>query len=319
MPILSLVWLLIGGLCLYYGAEWLVRGSAGLALAFGVSSVVVGLTVVSFGTSAPELVVSTLAAATDKPAIALGNVVGSNIANIGLILGLTALIAPPIAEGSLSTRELPILLIATGAVPVVLIDGSIGRVDAAIFLLGAVVFTYATLRWTEREPKSLAEPISQDTPPETLGKWGLTGLVVAGLVVLFIGGKAFVEGAVGIAGWLGVSDRVVGLTVVALGTSLPELAASLVAAIRGHSELAVGNVVGSNILNILLIFGIAGLIHPIPGLLSETALDMSVMGVLTLACALAIRHERRISRVEGAVLMAGYLVFIGLLSQQSLG
>jgi cation:H+ antiporter len=318
MPLLSILLLLIGGVCLYYGAEWLVRGSAGLALAFGVSSVVVGLTVVSFGTSAPELVVSTLAAIGDKPAIALGNVVGSNIANIGLILGLTALIAPPIAEGSLRTRELPILLIATGAVPLVLIDGAIGRLDATIFLLGAIAFTYATLRWTEREPKSLAEPDSQATKPETLGKWALGGLVVVGLVVLFVGGKAFVEGAVGVATWVGVSDRVVGLTVVALGTSLPELAASLVAAVRGHSELAVGNVVGSNILNILLIFGVAGLVRPIPGTLSESALDMALMGLLTVGCAVAIRRERRVTRLEGAVLLAGYFAFIGMLAQQSL-
>jgi cation:H+ antiporter len=319
MPVLSFLLLLVGGLCLYYGAEWLVRGSAGLALAFGVSSVVVGLTVVSFGTSAPELVVSTLAAIENKPAIALGNVVGSNIANIGLILGLTALIAPPIAEGSLRTRELPILLISTAALPLVLIDGSIGRLDAAVFLFGAIAFTYATLRWTDREPKSLAEPDSTDMKPEPLGTWALTGLVLLGLVVLFIGGKAFVEGAVGVATWLGVSDRFVGLTVVALGTSLPELAASLVAAMRGHSELAVGNVIGSNILNILLIFGIAGLVRPIPGSLSESALDLSLMGLLTIACALAVRRERRITRVEGIVLLAGYLAFIGLLSQQSLG
>jgi len=319
MPLFSLLLLLIGVACLYYGAEWLVRGSAGLALAFGVSSVVVGLTVVSFGTSAPELVVSTLAAATDKPAIALGNVVGSNIANIGLILGLTALIAPPIAEGSLRVRELPVLLIATAAVPLALIDGKIGRFDAAVFLVAAMVFTYATLRWTEREPKSIAEPDSAQPKPETLGTWALAALVLAGLMVLFIGGEAFVKGAVGVATWLGVSDRVVALTVVALGTSLPELAASLVAAMRGHSELAVGNVVGSNILNILLILGVAGLVHPIPGALSESALDLALMGLLTVACAVAIRRERRITRVEGTVLLAGYFGFIALLVRQSLG
>jgi len=304
---------------LYYGAGWLVQGASTLARSLGLTPMVIGLTVVAFGTSAPELVVSTLAAMTNKPAIALGNVVGSNIANIGLILGLTALIAPPIAEGSLVARELPVLLIATAAVPLVLIDGTIGRIDAAIFVMGGIAFTYATLRWTDREPKSLAEPDSANHKPETLGKWALTGLVVAGLVVLFIGGKAFVEGAVGVATWLGVSDRFVGLTVVALGTSLPELAASLVAAMRGHSELAVGNVIGSNILNILLILGIAGLVHPIPGTLSESALDLTLMGLLTLGCAVAVRCERRITRLEGTVLLAGYFAFIGLLSQQSLG
>jgi cation:H+ antiporter len=262
-------------------------------------------------------VVSTLAALAGKPAIALGNVIGSNIANIGLILGLTAVIAPPVAEGSLRTRELPVLLIATAAVPLVLLDGSIGRLDALGMLFGAVVFTYATLRWTEREPNSLADPDAGE--PEQLGKLALTGLVAVGLVVLFVGGKAFVEGAVGVATWWGVDDRVVGLTVVALGTSLPELAASLVAAMRGHSELAVGNVVGSNILNILLIFGVTGLVRPIPGVLGDMALDMVLMGGLTLLCAIAIRRERRVSRFEGVLLLAGYLGFIGLLVRQSVG
>ena len=156
--LLSVGLLVLGSVMLYFGAEWLVRGSAGIARTFGVSSVVVGLTVVSFGTSAPELIVSLLATLEGKPAISLGNVVGSNIANIGLILGIVALIAPPLAEGSLVKRELPVMLAATLAVPLVLLDGSIGRVDGALFLVGAVSFTYATLRWTDRAPPSSAQP-----------------------------------------------------------------------------------------------------------------------------------------------------------------
>ena len=310
MPILPLGLLLLGGLCLYYGAEWLVRGAAGLAMAFGVSSVVVGLTVVSLGTSAPELIVSTIAAAGNKPAIALGNVVGSNIANVGLILGLTALIAPPIVDASLFKREVPALLAATLAVPLALIDGRIGRFDAALFTLAGIAFMVATLRWTEREPKSIADP-STEPAAETLGTPALAGLVVVGLVVLFGGGHAFVAGAVGVARWIGMSERVVGLTVVALGTSLPELAASLVAATRGHSDLAVGNVVGSNLLNILLILGVAGLVHPIPGSLADGSVDLTVMVVLTLLCAFAIRRERRITRIEGLLFVGSYLAFIG--------
>ena len=301
--------LALGSLLLYLGAEWLVRGAAGLARAFGVSPLVVGLTVVSYGTSAPELVVSVVAASQGKGPIALGNVVGSNIANIGLILGVTALIAPPRVEGTLIRRELPLMALATFAVPLSLVNGVIGRVEAAVFFFAALAFTFATLRWTKQGPTHQDSAIEDDAPP-TRSKLGLAALAVVGLGILLAGGKLFVTGAVGLALRIGMSEHVVGLTVVAVGTSLPELAASLVAALRGHSEIAVGNVVGSNIFNLLLILGAAALLSPIHFALRQMWIDTTFLIGLTLLCIAAMRTGRVIRRWEGGVFVAGYVVFI---------
>ncbi len=291
---------------LYFGAEWLVRGGAGLARAFGVSPLVVGLTVISYGTSAPELAVSMLSGLEGKPQIALGNVIGSNIANIGLILGITALIAPPKVDGSLARRELPVLVVASAALPLILLHGLAGHLVALGFVAGAVGFTYATLRWAR--PSEGEEP--GDAPPEKQRRLELGGLAALGLAVLLVGGKVFVNGAVGLAHHFGMSERVIGLTVVAIGTSLPELAASLVAALRGHSELAIGNVVGSNIFNILLILGATGLVAPLHGNLHEMRLDLAAMLGLTLLCVWSLRRSRRVTRAEGALLTAGYAGFL---------
>ncbi len=300
--------LLLGGLMLYFGAEWLVRGAAGLARALGVAPLVIGLTVVSYGTSAPELAVNIIASTSGSSELALGNVVGSNIANIGLILGLTALIAPPSVDGSLIRRELPLLVLATMALPLVLLDSVVGRIDAAIFAAGALLFTYAAFKWAGRDPNTADE--MPEEVPETRSRLLLSGLLIVGLVALVGGGKLFVTGAVQIALVLGMSERLVGLTIVAIGTSLPELAASLVAALRGHSELAVGNVVGSNIFNILLILGVTGLIHPIAGSIDAMKFDLSVLVAVTLVCVLFMRRRRVITRPEGVVLLACYFGFI---------
>ncbi len=301
--------LLLGGVLLYFGAEWLVRGAAGLARVLGISPIVVGLTVVSYGTSAPELAVSLVAALDGKSAIALGNVVGSNIANIGLILGLTALIAPPAVEGGLAKRELPVLVLATLLIPICLWGGSINRVEGILLTLGAIAFTAVTLRGSRGETGQV-----DDGPPEERSRFALGLVALLGLGTLLAGGKVFVEGAVGMALGLGMSERVVGLTVVAIGTSLPELAASLVAALRGHSELAVGNVVGSNIFNVLLILGITATVTPITGSLQETRFDMAVMGLLTVMCVASMRKARRITRTEGALLTGTYVGFMALLA-----
>jgi cation:H+ antiporter len=298
--------LLIGGLLLYYGAEWFVRGAAGLAISLGVRPMLIGLTVVSYATSAPELAVSMLAAAEGKSPIALGNVVGSNIANIGLILGITAIIAPPKTDGTLISKELVVLLLASAALPFFLMDGSIARYEAALLFLGAFAFTYLVIRWSKLRPPELDEI-------PTAGRKGMGGLlllVLLGLGVLLGGGKLFVDGAVGAAQMLGMSDRMIGLTVVAFGTSVPELAASLVAALRGHSEIAIGNVVGSNIFNLLLILGATGLAFPIVGSLTETAVDLSVMGFLTLSMLIALRTERQIRRWEGVIMLLTYVGFV---------
>jgi cation:H+ antiporter len=324
--ILNVLFLILGSTGLYFGAEWLVRGAAGLARLMGIRPLAIGLTIVAYGTSAPELVVSGVSAYQGKSALALGNVVGSNIANIGLILGITTIIAPPLIKNGLMRRELPVLLAATAAVPLLLWDGVVSRFEGAILLASAFTFSWVTLRALEphgerpsRAPAAVDEQVEAEegAPPERHGRLALAGLTFAGLAVLSYGGKLFVDGAVGLALAIGLSERIVGLTIVAMGTSLPELAASLVAALRGHSEIAVGNVLGSNIFNICLILGSASLIHPIEAQLGAVRLDLLTMGVLTVVCTIAMRTARKIQRFEGALLVTVYSLFLIVLASTS--
>jgi cation:H+ antiporter len=312
-PFLAVTFVAIGGALLYFGAEWLVRGSAGLARAFGVKPLVVGLTLVAYGTSAPELAVSLAAIVDEGDAIVLGNVIGSCIANLGLILGLTALIKPPEVDGRIIRREIPILLVSVGAVFAVLANGVIGLVDALFLVAAAAAFTVYTLSASSKEVLPTAEAILAETPEGiTDSKLKLAVLTVLGLGLLLAGGYVFVEGSRDLALWLGISERVVGLTVVALGTSVPELAASLVAAVRGHAALAIGNVVGSNIFNIFLVLGGVAVVSPIHGSLGALRLDLFFLVGITVFGAFTMRGSRRISRYEGAIFVAAYLVFITL-------
>lgn len=303
--------LLLGALFLYLGAEGLVRGAAGLALRLGVRPLLIGLTVVAYATSAPELVVSTAAAWRGSSDIALGNVVGSNIANLGLILGLTALIAPPKSYGTMAGRELWVLALATAMVPLLLLDGSIGRIEGAALALGAVAFTWLTVRWSLRDPTN-HDPMSDALAEAARGRPSarLVGLCVVGLLLLVGGGELFVRGSVSMAQLFGVSERVIGLTLVALGTSLPELAASAVAALRGHAELAIGNVVGSNIFNVLLILGAAALVKPMAGDLAVMGVDLLTLAWVTVLAFLMLRKPRVVTRAEGFLLLASYGAFL---------
>ena len=318
--IIDILLLIAGGALLYYGAEWLVGGAAGLARKLGVTPLVIGLTVVSYGTSAPELAVSVTAAVKGQSDIALGNVIGSNIANTGLILGLTALIAPPTVHGLLARRELRILLAATFAVPAVLWDGTISRMEGILLTAGAAAFTWASFLWSKQDPGSVVVELPDTvvgagdgttaSSPQHTSTPRLAGLLVVGLVVLMAGGRFFVMGAVGIAHALGMSERMVGLTIVAFGTSLPELAASVLAALKGHSDIAVGNVIGSNVFNIFLILGITSLVHPIAGEISNGIMDLATMLGLTLFMAWSMRKERVITRLEGGLYASVYVAFI---------
>lgn len=310
--------MLIGLTLLVVGADWFVKGAAGLADAFGVAPIVVGLTVVAYGTSMPELVVSSVAALDGRSAIALGNVIGSNIANIGLILAVTALVSPPTVEGSLLKRELPVLVASALFVPVVLWDGVISRPEGLLLLLGAVAFTWATVRFAATV--GVGDPVLADTLEQAESqtphgsKLRLSLFAVAGLAMLLMGGKWFVDAAVDVAASLGVSERVIGLTVVAVGTSLPELAASLVAALRGHSAMAVGNVIGSNIFNVLFVLGTTSIVFPIAGEVQSMKQDLVLMLAFTLVAVLFMRGSRQISRVEGALLLIGYVAAMLTLS-----
>ena len=319
---LAIGYLALGGLLLYLGAEWMVKGAAGLARALGVSPLVVGLTVVAYGTSAPELVVSAVAALQGDGPLALGNVVGSNIANIGLILGTTALIAPIAVDRGLFRWELPVLVVTTGAVPLLLLDGVIGRLEAALLAAAAIGFTVATMmRGSRSEAEQRAALAEQDAEvagaPPGGGTVRLSLIAAVGLALLLAGGKIFVMGAVDLALLLGMSEKTVGLTIVAVGTSLPELAACVIAALRGHAAIAIGNVIGSNIFNVVFVLGGAGLLRPLAGGLHDMRLSLVAMGVLTLVGMVLLRTERTLTRAEGGLLVAGYAAFLTMLAVEA--
>lgn len=312
--------LLLGGLLLYFGAEWLVRGAAGIARSLGVRPLVVGLTVVAYGTSAPEFAVGVRAALSGKGDLAFGNAVGSNIANIGLILGVTALVAPPAVDPSLIRREVPVLVAATLLVPLAMLDGRLAPWEGFCLVALALIYTVHAVRSARaiattpaRAPEAAsatAEAEAVESAARPASRAALGALAALGLVLLVGGGELFVRGATGLARALGLSDRLIGLTVVAVGTSLPELAASLVAALRGHGAIAVGNVVGSNIFNLLLILGAAGAVRGVDVDPRAARLDLLALVGFTLFAAVALRGDRRISRLEGALLLAGYVGFV---------
>jgi cation:H+ antiporter len=318
--LIDVVSLLLGGLVLYLGAEWLVKGSAGLARAFGVKPLVIGLTVVAYGTSAPELVVSVVARYGGSSEIALGNVIGSCVANLGLILGLTALIQPPGVDGRLIKREVPILLISALAVPVVLWNDVISRFEAGLLLAASFAFTALAVAITEKVedapalelPKEATGDEGAEAADKGVSKGRMSLITFVGMALLLGGGHFFVEGARGIAVTFGMSERLVGLTIVAIGTSLPELAASVVAALRGHSGIAVGAVVGSNIFNIFLVLGAAGLVGPLEGSLTVMRVDILFLVGMTLLAVVVMRGSRRITRPEGVILLGAYVAFLAL-------
>lgn len=307
-----------GAALLFLGAEWLVRGGAGLARRWGVSPLIVGLTVVAYGTSAPEVVVGLRAGWGGHGELALGNVVGSNIANFGLILGLTALLKPTPVRRTLARIDVPVLLLTTLGLLLMFLDGRLAIWEACLLLLLAVGYSAWMVRRTAPDTQdhlTLAEDSAQTLgAPQGGSPTRLVVLVVAGLLLLVLGGHLLVEGASVLALRLGMSERLVGLTVVAVGTSLPELASCLVAAWRGHTDLAVGNVVGSNLFNILLCLGAAGLTGGVWGTPTLASLDFGALAVITLLALFLLRTERHIRRWEGALLLGTYGVYLVLTS-----
>lgn len=310
MTIWTGVLFVAGIVLLIWGADLLVRGAAHLAAAAGVPSLIIGLTVVALGTSAPELAVSLQASLNGQAALTLGNIVGSNIANILLILGLAALVVPLLVSPRLLQREVPAMIGISFLLWLLAADGSISRLDGAILvtLLGA--FLAATI-WTARPA------VVPDQPPTTRpdgSAWGIArnlGLVVGGLILLVAGAQWLVDGAVAFARVLGVSELVIGLTVVAVGTSLPEIATSILASLRGERDIAVGNVVGSNILNILAVLGLTTLIAPQPIAVPVSALafDLPVLVAAAVACLPIFFNGRLIARWEGALFLGYYLAY----------
>ena len=314
-----LTWLMLfgGGWLLYFGAQWFVAGASGLALALRVPQLIVGLTVVAYGTSAPEIVVGIQAALDGHPDVALGNVVGSNIANVGLILGIATLIRPARVDGSLRGRELPVMLAATALVPLVLWDAVVTRWEGVALIGCGVAYTM----WMVGAARSSREVVTalvevgeeQEVAaaagaPSPIGTWRAVAVAAGGLLVLLLGGQLFVRGAVQAATILGMSERLVGLTIVAVGTSLPELLTSVIAARRGYSDLAIGNVVGSNIFNIVICLGSASAVTPLQSAVAPLMLDLVALGIVTLIAGYFLRSERTMARWEGGVLLSIYLL-----------
>ncbi|NRH27282.1 MULTISPECIES: calcium/sodium antiporter [Pseudomonas] len=312
MTLMTFVYLIAGLVLLVGGAEVLVRGAAKLAAQFGIPPLVIGLTVVAFGTSAPETAVSVQAAMNGSGDLAIGNVVGSNIANVLLVLGATALIAPLIVSRQLIRMDVPLMIGASLLTFGLAWDGELSKIDGAILFTGIVAYTFFLIRSNRN---SLDEP-----DDEFAAEFGLNEpakpyawlinlvLIVVGLVLLVGGSHFLVEGAVTLARALGLSELVIGLTVIAIGTSLPELATSILAAFKGERDIAVGNIVGSNLFNLLSVLGLAALVSPSPISVSPNALafDFPVMIAVAVACLPIFFTGYRINRWEGLLFLAYY-------------
>lgn len=320
MPIVAVA----GGLALLlWSAERFVEGSAATARHLGMSPLLIGMVVVGFGTSAPEMLVSALAAAQRNPELALGNAYGSNIANIGLILGASSLVSPLVVNSRLLRSELPIILAVTALTAFLLSDGGLSREDALI-LLG--VFG-ALLAWTiwqglHRRDDALAAEMVQELAGATMPLKRALALLGLGLILLLASSRALVWGAEALARAWGVSDLLIGLTVVAVGTSLPELASSLTAARKGEHDIAIGNVLGSNLFNTLAVVGIAGVIHPItvdPVVLTRDVPVMAAFTVSLLVMGYGFGRQGRINRWEASILLTAYVGYNVWLATTALG
>ncbi|MBX3354330.1 MAG: calcium/sodium antiporter [Phycisphaeraceae bacterium] len=308
----NLLFILLALLMLFIGAEGLVRGSAALARRAGLSPLVVGLTVVAFGTSSPELVVSAKAALSNQGDIAVGNVVGSNIFNIAVILGVTALVFPVPVHLQVIRIDAPIALGVTVLLVMLLLDRAVGRIEGALLLGGILGYTWMNIVLARREGAATAADPGEPLIPRPSRHWAIDLLFIAGgLVVLVMGSRLLVSHSVDLATRLGVSEAVIGLTIVAAGTSMPELATSLVAAIRRQPDIAVGNVIGSNVFNSLGIVGAASMLAPLsaPGI---SSLDLAAMVIVTVVLLPLLVTGRRLQRVEGIALLAMYGVYLAL-------
>jgi cation:H+ antiporter len=307
----------MGGLAaLYFGADWMVRGAARLQGSLGLSPIVIGLTVVSLGTSAPELVVAVLASIRGSGDLAVGNVLGSNLANIGLILGATALVHPLLVLDRVVQREIPLMVILTVLVFPIFLGAQVGRWDGVILCSGlALYLAYVFHQGRKAPPETFSQYSKMASPQGSEPRKGIAldlGLLVAGVLGLVLGGKAIVEAAVFMARAFGVSELIIGLTLVAVGTSLPELATSLMAAFRKQTDIAVGNVIGSNIFNLAGVLGVAGLVRPIPvgeGILRVESPAVLILSVLVLLVPYLCRREGQfqIRRLGGLILLGGYV------------
>ncbi len=310
----------------YFGAEWLVKGSSKLSRDLGIKPIVIGLTVVAFGTSSPELAVSLTASIKGSNDIAIGNIIGSNIANIGLILGIAAIVLPLKVEKVIMKRELPLMIAISAALYFMAIDKKIGLIDGLILFTGIIFFisyqVYNTLNSKGKSGNSTDNADDKTCITERTDKQSPAGrkyllynilYIVIGLACLLIGSHILVKSAIFIASRLGVSEMLIGLTVVAFGTSVPEMATSVVSVLRKEADICVGNVIGSNIFNILMVIGSVALVRPLNVARETLFFEFPVMLLFSVALIPMIRGSLRVNRLEGCLLTAGYFVFIFLL------
>lgn len=313
--------LLIAGLVvLLAGGEALVRGATALARSLGVSSMVIGMTVLAFGTSAPELAVNVAAAIGDRSAITFGNVMGSNIANIGLILGFTSIFQTLRIHRTIVTREIPIML---GATALAILLGSdwmlgntpdrFGRIDGVVLLIAFVAFLYVTVRnalKARRDDRFMQEAEEEQEESVALKPVATGSLTLAGLTAVLLGSHWTVEGATRVAQALGMSEALIGLTIVAIGTSLPELTTSLFAALKGHADLAIGNIVGSNVFNLLFVLGVSATIRAVPVPDPRGRVDLLALALFSVILLPFGITQKRLRRAEGAILLLSYIAFM---------
>lgn len=301
--------ILVGLALLVWSADRFVDGAAAAAGHFGMSPLLIGMVVVGFGTSAPEMTVSVLAAAQGNPGIALGNAYGSNIANIALILGLTALVSPIVVHSRVLNKELPLLMAATVLAGWQVWDGEVSRTDAVVLLLVfAAVMGWSIWQGMRGTGDALEQEFEQQLSAHAMPLRKALFWLLTGLVLLIVSSRMLVWGAVEIAHGFGISDLVIGLTIVAVGTSLPELASSIIASRKGEHDIALGNVLGSNLFNTLAVVGLAGVITPIPAAPEVFSRDMMVVVALTISLWIFSRNYR-IGRIEGGLLLLSYVAY----------
>jgi len=306
---ISLVYLLIGSLLLYFGAEGLVRGSSSIAFRFGIRPLVIGLTLVAFGTSSPELAVSMSAALDGNSGISAGNVIGSNICNIALIIGVAALIRPIEIDLKVIRTDISIMVGVTILTIVLIIDGEISFFDGIILTIGIIVYNVATIYFAKKN--GVSEDY-QNFVKSRKKKYLDIALLILGLVGVLLGANVFLVGAEGIAVKLGASEALIGLTIVAFGTSLPELATSVVASIKDEGDISIGNAIGSNVFNLLCILGLTALVMPI----DTSGISYADLGIMLVVSVLIIPMaftKKRLSRLEGAILLFIYILYIAYL------
>ncbi len=320
--LLSSLAVLSGFMLLVWGADRFVEGAAATARNMDISPLVIGLTIVGFGTSAPEMLISAMSAWDENPGIAVGNALGSNIANMGLVLGATALIKPLQVHSGTLQREYPIMFIAMIFALLVILDGNLGFLDGLALMAGLSLVLYWMVRMGRRELNGLdpmAAEFEAELPPEMSTGKALLWLAV-GLAILLISSRMVVWGATDIARTFGISDLVIGLTIIAIGTSLPELAASIMSAIKGEHDIAIGNVIGSNIFNILGVLGISGIIFPHAIDINVLSRDFPVMiglSIALFAMAYGFRKPGSLNRIEGALLLTVYIGYLSVLGLNS--